>query len=159
MRPSQAYMAGLLRMISHGGPLVRPGFIEDDLEKAWARFWADLEALRLIFDDYALIRVSITAPFVTVLGPSERMRRAIQGDEFVAIGTDATEWRVAAVYFEKGEGVRSQLADAIPEAIRSLTSKEGIKPKKGEAICMAITELLAVLTGLYNGTTFIHTRW
>jgi hypothetical protein len=91
VRPSQAYMAGLLRMISHGGPLIRPGFVEDDMEKAWARFWADLEALRLIFSDYTLITVSITAPFLTVLGPPERMRRAIEGDEFVVIGTYETE--------------------------------------------------------------------
>jgi hypothetical protein len=84
-------MAGLLRMISHGGPHIRPGFVEDDIEKAWARFWADLEALRLIFPDYTLITVSITAPFLTVLGPPERMRRAIEGDEFVVIGTYETE--------------------------------------------------------------------
>ena len=36
--PAHAFMAGLLRMISKGGPLITPGFVEDTVEQAWARF-------------------------------------------------------------------------------------------------------------------------
>jgi hypothetical protein len=64
------------------------------------------------------------------------------------IESDATEWSTAAVYFSMGEGVRIQLPPVVPEAIRRASVQEGTKPKKGEEICMAITELLAVLSGL-----------
>ena len=148
VRPAYAFMAGLLRMISKGGPLITPGFAEDTVEQAWARFWSDIECLRKILEDFGLVRISITAPFVTVLPPPERRRRALLGDDFIVIGTDATEWSTAAVYFTIGEGVRIQLPPSIPEAIRRASAQVGTKAKKGEAICMAITELLAVVSGL-----------
>jgi hypothetical protein len=116
-------------MISKGGPLITPGFVEDTVEQAWARFWGDIECLRKILEDFGLVRISITAPFVTVLDPPERKRRALLGDEFIVIGTDATEWSTAAVYFSMGEGVRIQLPPVVPEAIRRASAQEGTKPK------------------------------
>ena len=69
-----------------------------------------------------------------------RMRLARQEDRFVVLGTDATEWAVAAVEFERNLGVRIQLPPAVPAAIREAALLRGIKrgfTKKGESMCMA----------------------
>jgi hypothetical protein len=79
------------------------------------------------------------------------MKLARQEDRFVVLGTDATEWAAAAVEFEQRRGVRVQLPKSVPAAIREAALKQGLRKgitKKGESMCMAITELLSVVLGL-----------
>ena len=98
-----------------------------------------------------LVSAPLTAPYMVALTPPMRMRLARQEDRFVVLGTDATEWAVAAVEFERNLGVRIQLPPTVPAAIRKAALLRGIKrglTKKGESMCMSITELLSVVLGL-----------
>lgn len=77
----------------------------------------------------------------------------------MVLGTDATEWSVAAVeIFDQRKGVRVQLPESVPLAIREAALRQGLRKgitKKGESMCMAITELLSVLLGLLQwGPTY-----
>lgn len=152
VRPAQCFLAGLLRMISKGGPLVVPGFDDDSAEDGWIRFWSDLQCLRLIFNQYEnLIQVSITAPFLTTIDPIERLRRAQLGDKFYVIGTDATEWSIAGVFYEMNQGYRLQLPTSVLAAIRAAaapSTTEGRAARRGRSLCMGVTELLAIVGSL-----------
>ena len=140
-RPAQVFTSGLLRLLSVEGTNVRPGYDFESEEEGWNRLWADLACLRLIFDNLCLTSVDLTAPFLTVLEPEERLRLSHNEDRMVVLGTDATEWSVAAVLFGQAEGLRIQLPESVPAAIAeaTATATRGQTPK-GRFIGMAITE-------------------
>lgn len=81
--------------------------------------------LEIIFDTFYLTTVRLTAPFLTVLDAEERLRRSDPDDRFVIIGTDATEWSVAAVLYSANEAVRVQLPESIPSAISAASYNVG----------------------------------
>lgn len=108
-----------------------------------------MQCLRLIFNTYDMTKVSITAPFLTILDVEDRIQLSLEDDRWVVIGTDATEWSVAAVYYAVGEGVRVQLPKSVPEAIEAaVAATSGTKTEKGRFLGMAITELLSVVAAM-----------
>jgi len=151
-RPIQGFNSGLLRILSKSGDQVDPTWMSpEDTRWSWERLWADLNCLRMILSRPELVSAPLIAPYMVALPPPMRMRLARQEDRFVVLGTDATEWAVAAVEFERNLGVRIQLPPTVPAAIRETALLRGIKrgfTKKGESMCMAITELLSVVLGL-----------
>jgi hypothetical protein len=158
-RPIQGFTAGLLRILSKDGHQVDPSWASPDSKRgAWERLWADILCLRMILDSPALTGSPLTAPYLVALPPQMRMKLARQDDRFVVLGTDATEWSAAAVDFEQKRAVRVQLPETVPLAIREAALRRGLRKgitRKGESMCMAITELLSVLLGLLQwGPTY-----
>ena len=151
-RPIQGFTAGLLRILSKEGDQIDPSWCSpEDRQWAWERLWADIRCLRMILSVPALTGSPLVAPYLVALPPHIRMRLARQEDRFFVLGTDATEWSAAAVDFENRKGVRVQLPDSVPLSIRQAALRRGLKKgltKKGESLCMAITELLSVILGL-----------
>ena len=151
-RPIQGFTSGLLRILSGEGNQVDPSWASPESKAwAWERLWADIRCIRMILDLPSLTGSPLTAPYLVALPPQMRMRLARQEDKFVVLGTDATEWSAAAVEFQEQRAVRTQLPDSVPAAIREAALKRGLRKgitRKGEAVCMAITELLSVLLGL-----------
>ena len=158
-RPIQGFTSGLLRILSKEGYQVDPSWASPESKAlAWERLWADIRCIRMILDLPSLAGSPLTAPYLVALPPQMRMRLARQEDKFVVLGTDATEWSAAAVEFQERRAVRVQLPDSVPAAVREAALRRGLKKgitRKGEAICMAITELLSVLLGLLQwGCTY-----
>lgn len=151
-RPIQGFTSGLLRILSKTGDQIDPSWMSpEDLKRAWERLWADVGCMRMILSHIHLVSSPLVAPYMVSLPPPIRMRLARQEDRFAVLGTDATEWSVAAVDFESRSGTRIQLPRFIPDSIREAALKRGLRrgiTRKGESLCMAITELLSVILGL-----------
>ena len=127
-------------------------------EWAWERLWEDLTCLRMILADESLVNSPLISPYLVALPPATRMRLARREDKIKVLGTDATEWSVAAVDYDMAEGTRIQLPTSVPQAIRVAALKQGLRrgtSRKGETLCMAVTELLSVILGLLQwGDTY-----
>jgi hypothetical protein len=151
-RPAQAFIAGCLRMLSKGGGLyIIPGFDDDSVQMGWERFWADIAWLRRIFNEDILVSVKLTAPFLTLQHPILRYIQAKEQDRFFLIGTDATEWSIAAVNYTNRQGIRMQLPESVSTTIQAIIHRDKKKPnsiRPGHFISMAITELLAVIAAI-----------
>lgn|GEM_PF-2798199 len=153
-RPIQGFTSGLLRILSSLETefQIDPSWRSPETKEwAWERFWEDITCLRMILADVSLVSSPLKAPYLVALSPTTRMSLARSEDRFVVLGTDATEWSVAAVDYHSEEGTRIQLPNSVPQAIREATLKQGLRrgiSKKGETLCMAVTELLSVILGL-----------
>ena len=151
-RPLHAFKAGFTRILSSPKDELDPSWASPEpSEWAWERFWADILCMRMIVAQPELVGSPMIAPYLVTLPPVTRMRLARSDDKFRVLGTDATEWSVAAVDFETACGTRIQLPQSVPAAIRGAATKRGLKrglTRKGESMCMAVTEMLSVLLGL-----------
>ena len=161
--PARPFLSGLLRLLAvktrEGTPAaacVVPGFGHESEDLVWARWWDDLEWLRMLVDSVTSWSVPCSSPFAVSLHPSEWAVRGAGGRAVVYLGSDATQWSWSVFNWTRMEFARGFLTGKERERVRRDTRRrhrsERAGPFRGsrrhrDALYIGVLELAAVVYG------------